>query len=107
VLSEASKTYYTKSVDSDNKMQFFKSYKSLCKKIAAIMMEISPEYTFAHALASTILESAHQQVFFAMHLPSLTDVKLQNEEFDKVIEYLEHLAFGLLKNKKNIPNFNA
>jgi AcrR family transcriptional regulator len=97
VVAESPKTYYTKNVDLDNQANFFKCYKSLCKKIAAIMTEINPSYIYPHALTSTILESAHQQVFFSLHLPSLTDLKLKTQEYAKIIEYLEHLAFGQLK----------
>lgn len=97
VVAESPKTYYTKNVDVDNKAHFFKCYKSLCKKIATIMTEINPAYTYPHALTSTILESAHQQVFFSLHLPSLTDLELKTQEYTKIINYLEHLVFGQLK----------
>lgn len=98
VVTESPKSYYTKNVDIDNKGGFFRSYKSLCKKIAAIMLEITPGYPYSHALTSTILESAHQQVFFSQHLPSLTDIRVgEMVDYQKIAEYLEHLAIGLLK----------
>lgn len=98
VLSESPKAYYTKNVDAENKRNFFKSYKSLCRKISGFMLELNKDYPYSHALASTILESAHQQVYFSQHLPSLTELKVKSkEDYEKVVEYLEHLVFKQLK----------
>ncbi len=74
VIAESDKTYLTKQVDEDNKEGLFRGYKSLCKRIAGFIREINPDYSFPHALISTVLEAAHQQIFFAQHLPSLTEL---------------------------------
>lgn len=74
VIAESDKTYLTKQVDEDNKEGLFRGYKSLCKRIAGFVREINPDYSFPHALISTVLEAAHQQIFFAQHLPSLTEL---------------------------------
>jgi AcrR family transcriptional regulator len=97
VLTESPKAYHTKTVDVDNQNKFFFSYKSLCKKIAGFMLEINPEYMYAHALSSTVLESSHHQVYFALHLPSLTEIKVHNQDFSQLTKYLEHLVFTQLK----------
>jgi AcrR family transcriptional regulator len=97
VVSESSKAYHTKRVDADNQEGFFKSYKSLCQKISEMMLELNPDYPYSHALSSTLLESAHLQVFFAQHLPSLTELKVAGDEYSKIIIYLEHLVFTQLK----------
>lgn len=75
VISESDKTYLTKQVDDDNKFGLFRGYKSLCKRVADMVLDINPNYPYAHSLISTCLQAAHQQVFFAEHLPSLTDHK--------------------------------
>ena len=41
VIAESQKVYLTKKVDEDNKKGLFLSYKSLCKKAAAIVREIN------------------------------------------------------------------
>lgn len=97
VISESPKSYYTKNVDNENKKNFFRSYKSFCNQISKIMLEIDPSYPYSHTLSSTILESAHQQVYFSQHLPSLTELKVDEEGYDPVLAYLEHLAFTQLK----------
>ncbi|OJJ17450.1 TetR family transcriptional regulator [marine bacterium AO1-C] len=93
VVSESSKTYYTKSVDTENQFGFFRSYKSLCKKVASMIKSYNADYPYAHALTSTMLESAHQQIFFSQHLPSLTELKVTDTETDEIIKYLEQLIF--------------
>lgn len=75
VINESDKTYHTKQVDADNREGLFRGFKSLCKRVANIIKEINPDYAYAHALTSTMLEASHQQVFFAEHLPSLTEHK--------------------------------
>ncbi len=39
-----------------------------------MVLEINPQYRFPHMLISTVIEGAHQQKYFAEHLPALTDV---------------------------------
>lgn len=93
VINESEKTYLTKQVDDDNKEGLFRGFKSLCKRIADIVKEINPDYPFAHALVSTMLEAAHQQVFFCEHLPSLTEHKFSegNVHADN-FEFLWHFV---------------
>ena len=74
VLIESDKTYLTKHVDEINNQGLFKGFKSLCHKISEVISLINPDYKYANALISTILEASHQQAFFALHLPSLTEV---------------------------------
>lgn len=85
VIAESDKTYLTRHVDEDNKEGLFFGYKSLCRRIAELVKEINPEFPYAHSLVSTMLQAAHQQVYYAQHLPSLTEIKCQNENYDNEI----------------------
>ena len=96
VLTDAAKAYLTKEVDADNKEGLFLEYKSLCKKIAAIIRELAPAYPYPHALTSTLMEATHQQTFFAQHLPSLTDIRPENSSAASVAGFLEHLVFAAI-----------
>ena len=79
VVVESGKVYHATSVDADNEVGLFAGYKAVCNTIARHISEIAPAYPYPRALASTIIEASHQQVFFAQHLPSLTEVKLAEE----------------------------
>lgn len=99
VDTESDKTYLTKQVDEINKEGLFKGYKSLCHKIALVVQEINPDYLYSHALVSTVLEASHQQAFFALHLPSLTEIKkdvdlsIENQVYD----FLHETVMKLIK----------
>ena len=91
VVSESSKVYLIKDVDSVNEQGLFISYKRLCNRVAAMVNEINPDYRFRRALISTVIESSHDQKFFAEHLPSLTDVK--HKRLHDTTEFLTELVF--------------
>lgn len=89
VVAEASKSYLTRDVDADNRAGMFREYKLLAADVVAVVVAINPAYPYPHALVSTLLEAARKQLFFAQHLPSLTNA-------GPVVEFLEHLALAAL-----------
>ena len=96
VVHEASKAYLTRDVDDDNREGLFREYKQLAAGIAAVVQEINPAYAYPHALVSTLLESARKQLFFAQHLPSLTDAAARDAASNNICAFLEQLAFTTL-----------
>lgn len=96
IISEGSKAYHIKSVDQENKEGFFKDYKALTAKVAGVISEINPDFPYPRALASNLFEMANNHIYFAQHLPRLTDVTVENEDFAEVEEMLEHFAFKIL-----------
>ena len=89
-MAEASKAYLTKDVDADNRAGLFREYKRLVADLVAVMQAVNPAYGHSHALVSTLLEAARNQLFYAQHLPSLTDPG------GNVRGFLEHLALAAL-----------
>jgi AcrR family transcriptional regulator len=96
VVHEASKSYLTRDVDGDNREGLFREYKQLAAGIVAVVQEINPAYAYPHALVSTLLESARKQLFFAQHLPSLTDAATRDAASNNIHTFLEQLAFATL-----------
>jgi AcrR family transcriptional regulator len=94
VFSESQKTYHTIKVDEENKRGAFNSYKKVVQRIADIVLEISPTCKQPHMLISTVIEGAHQQKYFAEHLPSLTDVA---SEKNIISTFYAELVFRFLK----------
>ncbi len=98
VMTEFEKTYLTKQVDTDNKDGLFLPYKGVCKKIAAIILEINPTYRFPHSLASTALLAFTHQIYYAKHLPSLSDIKYDAKNNNKKLyEFLEGLLLTTIR----------
>lgn len=94
VSAEFEKTFLTKQVDADNKEGLFLPYKSLCKKVASIVLEVNPSFAFPHALISTIMLALKHQLYYAEHLPSLTDIKYDPKRHHKKLnEFLETVVF--------------
>lgn len=97
VIAESAKAYLTKAVDKENELGVFHDYKNVVSKIADIINEINPKYKYPHMLISTVIEGAHQQRFFAEHLPRLTDV-IKDE--DSTFEFYKDLVFKAIEIKK-------
>ena len=97
VIAEGDKSYLTKHVKEDNKAMLFKPYKDLCHRIAQIFLEYNPEFQFPHSLATTLIETAHQQMYFKYNLPSLTDFG-NSKDMVTLVKYLSHLVYSSLDN---------
>jgi AcrR family transcriptional regulator len=95
VIAEGDKSYLTKNVTVDNKAMLFKPYKDLCHRIAEIFLDYRPGFAFPHSLASTLIETAHHQLFFKDHLPRLTDFG-GAKETTPLVNFLEILVFSAL-----------
>ncbi|HLP13453.1 MAG TPA: TetR/AcrR family transcriptional regulator [Flavobacteriales bacterium] len=97
VISESSKVYLTKEVSEINKNEVFKPYKDLCAKISEAIKEYNPRYKYPKSLSSTIIETAHQQQFFSINLPRLTDNSgKQNPRFTN--QFIQDFLFKVLEN---------
>lgn len=80
VIAESSKVYLVKDVSAINKDEVFKPYKDLCAHIAKVISSYKPHYKYPTSLSSTIIETAHNQQFFANFLPRLTDATKTNKK---------------------------
>lgn len=97
VIEEGVKAYHTKQVDEENREGFFLDYKKLAEKIADIVLEVNPKFPYPKALASNLFEMSNNQIYFAQHLPRLTDIKIQKNYHKDVAELLEYFLFKLVK----------
>lgn len=96
VISESSKCYLVKDIDEINKEMVFSPLKSLCLFISEIILEMNPGFPYPKSLASTLLETAHDQQFFSEHLPKLTDNPSGGNHKKYVKDYLNRLLFSVV-----------
>ncbi len=90
VIFEGVKAYHTSEVDKENSIGMFKSYKDLINIISLIILEINPNFKYSYVLASNLFEMTNNQLFFANHLPELTDINIKNnleKEVEKMLNY--------------------
>jgi AcrR family transcriptional regulator len=95
IIRESSKAYLIKNIALMNEEEMFHPYKNLCAKIASIISDYNPTYPYPRSLSSTIIECAHQQEFFSVNLPKLTDITIDTAE-NYTIKYIENLIFKIL-----------
>jgi len=99
LVTEGIKAYHSKEVDLDNQSGYFLSYKSLSEKLAKLILGLKPDFKYPRTLASNLLEMANNQIYFALHLPRLTDLQFESEsDYDQVLELLDFFAFKMLDN---------
>lgn len=95
VISESSKAFLTKEIDAENKNGYFKNYKNLIERLVRIISGISSDFEQPRTLASTLLEANHLQKFFGVHMPSITDIDMKDEN---LINFMETLTLSILQN---------
>jgi len=93
IFTESVKAYHTKDVDRENKKGYFKTFKQVVHRVSEIVLEINPLFEFPHMLISTVIEGAHQQMYFAEHLPSLTDVE---QGKDAISEFYTNMVLKVI-----------
>lgn len=94
IITESVKAYHTIDVDTENSKGFFKSYKKVVQRVSDLVLEVNPKYKYPHMLISTVIEGAHQQKYFAEHLPALTDV---TQGKDSISEFYSNMVFQVIK----------
>lgn len=103
VITEGAKAYHSKSVDEENKEGFFLSYKALCGKISEYILEVNSQYPYPRSLASMLLETANNNIYFAQHLPRLTDILHRDGYLEEISEMLFSFAIGCIFSGKIGP----
>jgi AcrR family transcriptional regulator len=95
IIAEGPKAYLIKDVDDENKEGYFLAYKKLCKSVSDQILAVNQDYKFAQSLASTIIETCHNQLFFSEHLPRLTDIADNNPE--QLQLFINQFTFSTIK----------
>jgi AcrR family transcriptional regulator len=89
IVSEFTKTLYTKEIVEENKEGFFQIYKRVINRLEAMIEAVNPKYSFSKSLASAIVEGALHQHFLKTNLQSITNC---NETISPTEFYLNLVA---------------
>lgn len=98
IVREGTKAYHHKSVDDDNDEGFFLAYKSLSEKISRVFLEVDPKYRYPNSLASTLIEVCNNNIYFAKHLPRLTDINFHQDRSKMEAELFDMLHSLIMSN---------
>ena len=96
VISEGMKAYHTKEVDQENSKGFFKCYKDLAESVSIVISEINSSFKYPFSLATNLFEMSNNHIYFAKHLPRLTDISIEKNEVDEVKTMLKYFVSKLL-----------
>ena len=96
VISEGGKAYHTKEVDDENSKGFFSSYKNLATTVSKVISQINPDFKYPFALATNLFEMSNNHIYFAKHLPKLTDISVKENDVNEVENMLNYFADKLL-----------
>lgn len=88
MVAESSKSFLTKEVDAENREGLFAQHKSVCRRISALISAVAPTYPHPSSLASLFIGSHLDQIYFAAHLPSLSDAGKSEESRCRFFETL-------------------
>lgn len=96
VISEGMKVYHTKEVDDENSKGFYKSYKNLANTVSKVISEVNPNFKYPFTLATNLFEMSNNHIFYAQHLPKLTDISFQENDKQEVEKMLIYFVEKLL-----------
>lgn len=96
IIAESSKAYHTKNIDEENRHGFFLTYKTLVQKVADVILEVKQDFPYPHSFATTLFEMANTEIYCAEHLPRLSDIQVQNQNYDGVVNLLKFYKDKLL-----------
>lgn len=91
IISDFTKTFLTKEVDDENREGFFKIYKRVIYRIAEIIKEVNPAYSFPESLSSNIVEGAMHQHFLKQHFKTITNCNESVSPSDFYINMVNNL----------------
>jgi len=106
MIAESSKAYHTKNIDKENQHGFYLNYKLLIQKIADVILEIDGKFPYPHSFATTLFEKANNEIYFAEHLPRLTDIKVEDGNYDEVVRLLKFYKNRMIIDNKIRPKDN-
>ncbi len=66
------------------------------RRIADTIASVDAAYKYPKALASLLIQQAHQQRWYADHFPELTEINISNGNCKTLIKFLEHILQGCI-----------
>ncbi len=89
VIQNASKIYFIKEVEKENKEGFYLPFKELVERVSQLILDCNKNFMYPHMLVTSMIEGARHQRFFAANLPKLTDV-VKGE--DAIVEFYSNMV---------------
>jgi hypothetical protein len=62
-----------------------------------VISEINPDFKYPFALATNLFEMSNNHIYFAKHLPRLTDISIKENDMHEVEKMLNYFVDKLLE----------
>ncbi len=96
IIKEGYKAHHHHEVDDENELGFFQSYKGVVSKVAEIIRNYNPDFSYPKMLASNLFEMSNNQIFYAEHIPRLTEIKNRKKKYEDLEEAMGVIVFKVL-----------
>lgn len=93
VVAEWGRVYYSSAIDAENQAGLFADYTRVCKRLSEMIGELRPDYPYPSTLVSAVMNILFVQRYYALHLPSLTELCEQDE---RINDFTLNLVKGTL-----------
>jgi AcrR family transcriptional regulator len=94
VVAEWGRVYYSSAIDAEHQAGLFADYTRVCKRLSEMIIEVQPGYPYPSTLVSAVMNILFVQRYYAVHLPSLTELCEQDE---RITDFTLNLVKGALK----------
>jgi AcrR family transcriptional regulator len=94
-INESIKGYFTRSVDAEHRSGLFAQVYSFGERIATIVRELNPEYSYPKTLVYTVMHASLLRSFNSLHLPEMIEIDSQGVESDR---FFHQLVFKSIAN---------
>lgn len=64
--------------------------------VSLVISEINPKFKYPYSLATNLFEMSNNHIYFAKHLPKLTDISVKENDVDEVENMLHYFVAKLL-----------
>ncbi len=95
VITEFTKTFLTKQIDTEIREGFFVVYNRVVNRIINMLVDIMPDYPYAKSFVSDMVEGSLHQYYLSSHMKTITNC---NENISPTDYYID-LTIRLLNSK--------
>ncbi len=97
MMKESSKSYHIHDIDEENAHGLFMPYKQMIKRLAEIALQLNPKFPYPRTLCTTVFEMCTNQLYYAEHLPRLSDIDYSDAPKQRLEKIANHLMLSALK----------
>ena len=97
VVTEGPKAYHFHFRLAKERDAFFEAFNNLVSKVAQLIKQANPRHKHPRAVAISIIHVGKRQLFYGMHYPAATELKIKKDDTKELIDFLERMTDAMVK----------